>query len=957
MTRVKTAQAARTSTPPAQPISAEVLIEKYAKGDERSVADVHRRVAQALAAAEAPEQRALWEARFAQALAAGFVPAGRIQSAAGTGMAATLINCFVQPVGDSISTPDEGHPGIYTALAEAAETMRRGGGVGYDFSRIRPRGAWVGSTQSNASGPVSYMRVFDRSCETVESAGARRGAQMGVLRCDHPDIEEFIHAKDVGELKNFNLSVGITDAFMQAVVADTEVDLVHRAEPGAAHKALGARQREDGVWLYRRLPARVLWDQIMRSTYDHAEPGVLFLDAINRDNNLGYCETITSTNPCAEQPLPPYGCCCLGSIDLTRFVREPFEAGARFDEEAFAAVAQVAVRMLDNVLDTTVWPLAQQQEEARRKRRVGLGYTGLGDALVMLGLRYDEAPARAAAARISEVLRDAAYAASADLAQERGAFPLFNADLLLWGGRFASRLPAALRDRIRAQGLRNSHLLSIAPTGTISLAFADNASNGVEPAFSWSYTRKKRQGDGTLKEYAVEDHAWRLYRHLKGADAPLTPAFVTALEMSAQAHAAMVAAVAPFVDSAISKTVNVPVDYPYAEFQDLYLQAWRAGLKGLATYRPNAVLGSVLSVTAQPAEPLVIDAANRRLALDRLPAPVLSSLRWPGRPELPAGNAAWTFMLQHPFGDFALFVGEEGAPPKPFEVWVNGAEQPRGLGALAKTLSMDLRANDAAWLLLKLDALATVAEERSFEMPFPPHGELRLFPGVVAATAAVIRWRCEQLNALPLPGSKAATPVMDAMFSVTEPLTGPSGTLAWAVDIDNPGTGERFTLTLKEVTFPGPDHGIVTRPCAVGFSGNYPRALDGLARLLSLDMRVIDPAWIGMKLRKLLNYAEPLGHFMAFVPGLPRGERRQQTWPSTVAYMARLIIHRYAMLGVLDEDGFPLRDMGVLESAGNPPERPRVLAGKVCAECGNASVIHKDGCDFCTACGDIGQCG
>ncbi len=646
-------------------------------------------------------------------------------------------------------------------------------------------------------------------------------------------------------------------------------------------------------------------------------------------------------------------------------MRQPFEDDARFDEAAFADVTRVAVRMLDNVLDVTVWPLPQQQEEARSKRRIGLGFTGLGDALIMLNLRYDTDAARRMARRIAELMRDTAYEASSALAAERGAFPLFNADLYLSGSTFVSRLPAALRERIRAQGLRNSHLLSIAPTGTISLAFADNASNGIEPAFSWSYARKKRMPDGSYKTYAVEDHAWRLYRRLKGEAAALSPAFVTALEMSAQAHGAMVAAVAPFIDTAISKTVNVPADYPYRDFQNLYLEAWRSGLKGLATYRPNSVLGSVLSATpaveTAPEEGLHIADANRRLALDRLPAPVLSSLRWPGRPELPAGNMAWTFMVHHPFGDFALFVGElaaaDGKSAQPFEVWVNGAEQPRGLGALAKTLSMDLRANDAAWLLLKLDALATVAEERSFEMPFPPHGELRLFPGVVAATAAVIRWRCEQLDALPQPGSKAPTPVMDAMFSVAEPLTGPSGTLAWAVDIDNPGTGERFTLTLKEVTFPGPDHGIVTRPCAVGFSGNYPRALDGLARLLSLDMRVIDPAWIGMKLRKLLNYAEPLGHFMAFVPGLPRGERRQQTWPSTVAYMARLIIHRYAMLGVLDEDGFPLRDMGVLESAGNPPERPRVLAGKVCAECGNASVIHKDGCDFCTACGDIGQCG
>ncbi|HSC64054.1 MAG TPA: adenosylcobalamin-dependent ribonucleoside-diphosphate reductase [Caldimonas sp.] len=965
--RDSAAATAHKSLPP-QEISTEVLIEKYAKDDETSIEAVNRRVARALAQAEPAEQRAHWEERFAEALRDGFVPAGRIQSAAGSGLAATLINCFVQPIGDSIAQVDDGHPGIYTALTEAAETMRRGGGVGYDFSRIRPRGAWVGSTQSSASGPVSYMRVFDRSCETVESAGARRGAQMGVLRCDHPDIEEFIHAKDAGDLKNFNLSVGVTDAFMKAVQDDALFELVHRAEPGRAQKEAGAYRQAQGdgasVWVYRKRRARELWDQIMRSTYDHAEPGVLFLDHINGDNNLSYCESIAATNPCAEQPLPPYGCCCLGSIDLTRFVRAPFEDDARFDEAGFVAVARVATRMLDNVLDVTVWPLPQQREEARRKRRIGLGFTGLGDALIMLNLRYDGAPARAMARRIAELLRDAAYDASVDLARERGAFPLFNADLYLSGTTFASRLSQPLRDRIRAHGLRNSHLLSIAPTGTISLAFADNASNGIEPAFSWTYTRRKRMADGSFKEHAVEDHAWRLYRHLKGAAAPLTDAFVTALELSAQAHESMVAAVAPCIDTAISKTVNVPADYPYADFQHLYFDAWESGLKGLATYRPNSVLGAVLSTTAQaigPTAPLQVDGANRRLALDRLPAPVLSSLRWPGRPELPAGNSAWTFMVHHPFGDFALFVGEvpgaDGGPPQPFEVWVNGAEQPRGLGALAKTLSMDLRANDAAWLQLKLDALATVAEEHAFEMPFPPNGERRLFPGVVAATAAVVRWRCEQLRALPSLGKRAPTPVMDAMFSVDEPHTGPSGTLAWAVDIDNPATGEAFTLTLKEVTLPGVDPTTTTRPCAIGFSGNYPRALDGLARLLSLDMRVIDPAWIGMKLRKLLNYAEPLGHFMAFVPGLPHGERRQQTWPSTVAYVARLVIHRYAMLGVLDDGGFPIREMGVLEPARKGEARMPTMAGRVCGECGNATLIQKDGCEFCTACGAIGQCG
>ena len=599
------ATAHMTGALPPQTISADVLQEKYLKAGETSVQDVYRRVARALASVEAPDVQAQFEALFLANLQAGAIGAGRIMSAAGAGIQATLINCFVQPVGDSIQgVDDEGYPGIYEALREAAETMRRGGGVGYDFSRIRPRGAQVRGTASIASGPCSYINVFDQSCATVESAGARRGAQMAVLRMDHPDILEFIGAKRTpGRWNNFNVSVAVNDSFMAALQAGLDWQLVHRAQPCAQRITGGAFQRSDGLWVYAIMPAQDLWDAVMRSAYDYAEPGILFLDTIARDNNLSAIEVISATNPCGEQPLPPYGCCDLGPVILPQFVRHPFgfSGTAAFDFEGFEQAVALQVRALDNVLDLSFWPLLQQREEAAAKRRIGVGFTGLGNTLAMLCLRYDSDAGRAMAARIACHMRDAAYAASVALAMERGPFPLFDPAQYFQPGNFASRLPQALQQAIASYGIRNSHLLSIAPTGTVSLAFADNASNGIEPAFSWVYRRKKRLADGSTQDYAVEDHAWRLYRHLGGDVNALPDYFVSALEMAAQDHLAMMQAVQPFVDTAISKTVNVAVDYPFAQFRDLYLQAWQAGLKGLATYRPNSILGAVLDVPPTPA--------------------------------------------------------------------------------------------------------------------------------------------------------------------------------------------------------------------------------------------------------------------------------------------------------------------------------------------------------------------
>ena len=848
---------------PEQEVTLDVLREKYAKGDEKTARDVRVRVSHALASVEPAEHRGHWQGEFLWAMENGFIPAGRINSAAGTDIHATLINCFVQPIGDAISGADEqAAPGIYLALQEAAETMRRGGGVGYDFSSIRPRGAMVKGTLSRASGPVSYMRVFDKSCETLESAGSRRGAQMGVMRVDHPDVEEFINAKHDGSLSNFNMSVAVTDEFMRAVERDGPFDLVHAARP---FDDAGASRRPDGAWIYRTVQA--------------------------------------------------------------------------------------------------------QAREAQSKRRIGLGFTGLGNALTMMKLRYDADEGRSFAASVAQVMRDVAYETSVALARERGAFPLFDAQAYLAEPHAASRLPAALRRRIREHGIRNSHLLSIAPTGTISIAFAGNASGGIEPAFSWTYTRRKRMPDGSRHEYQVEDFAYRMWRHLGGDTSALPAYFVSAMQIPAFDHMRMSATVQPFIDSAISKTVNVAEDYPYEDFKSLYLEAWRAGLKGITTYRPNAVIGAVLSVPSQAAsaqQPQDLrDEPDRRLRLEKVPQPALSSLRWPSRPKLPAGNMAYSYMVEPLDGraSFCIFIGQTEEPHTgrdgaealrtvPFETWVNGNEQPRGLGAIAKALSMDMRSDDRGWVKLKLDALARTRDEQPLQMPFPPDGEIRWAPGLVAAFAEIVRHRCEELGMFEAPDAQP-TPMLDAMMFRKEPKSGPLGTLSWTADVNNAATDDDFVLGLKELQLPDGTR----RPYSIWLSGDYPRALDGLCKLLSIDMHVIDVNWIGLKLRKLLTFGELNGSFWAPVPG----EGRQRVWPSTVAYVAALILHRFKVLGLLDGEGHAIGGAGALAlpgaEAGAAATGVPLIAGKACPACGTHAYIRKDGCMFCTACGHQGECG
>lgn len=563
---------------------------------EQSIQDTWRRVARALAGAEQNRQ-AHWEEQFYHKLCGfKFLPAGRIMAGAGTQRHVTLFNCFVMGI------IEDSMDGIFDGLKQGALTMQQGGGVGYDFSTLRPRGTFAHATGGIASGPVSFMRIWNTMCSTLLSTGFRRGAMMATLRCDHPDIEEFILAKQTSsELNHFNLSVQVFDEFMQAVQHDRDWALVFPAADlgevsgGAGDEIIMRRwpgkPEPVACRVIKRIKARELWHKIMRSSYDYAEPGVLFIDRVNQFNNLWYCEYISATNPCGEIPLPPYGACDLGSVNLTQFVRNAFRDNAALDIQAIEHTVRLAVRMLDNVIDVSQFPLPQQAEQQQRNRRIGLGITGLGDALIMLGKHYGEAGARDIAATAMKTICHTAYRASIELAKEKAVFPLFDAQRYLQG-TFVQSLPKDIRQGIADFGMRNSHVTAIAPTGTVSL-LANNVSSGLEPVYDFRFTRQILDMNGQYQEHSVSDYAYQMWRNTAG-DAPLPAYFVTAQNLRPRAHLQMQAALQPYVDNSISKTINIPEDFPFESFREVYEIAYKEGLKGCTTFRPNPVRGAIL---------------------------------------------------------------------------------------------------------------------------------------------------------------------------------------------------------------------------------------------------------------------------------------------------------------------------------------------------------------------------
>ena len=683
---------------------------------DKDVTDSWTRVAMALAKAEAPAQRVTRAQEFAHALAGHkFLPAGRILAGAGTGRAVTLFNCFVMgTIADSMD-------GIFSALREAALTLQQGGGIGYDFSTLRPKGALVKGVGADASGPVSFMEVWDAMCRTIMSAGSRRGAMMATLRVDHPDIEDFIDAKRTpGRLSNFNLSVLVSDAFMAAVKADADWDLVF------------------GGKTYRTIKAKALWERIMRSTYDYAEPGVIFIDRINSANNLAYCETIAATNPCGEQPLPPYGACLLGSINLAKLIRHPFEENAALDMAELERLTATAVRMMDNAIDVSRFPLPEQQAEAKAKRRIGLGVTGLADALIFCRVRYGAPESLDLIRTWLAAISHAAYRASMELAREKGAFPLFDAGEYLARPHIAA-LPDDIRDGIARFGIRNALLTSIAPTGTISL-FADNVSSGIEPVFAFSYNRKVLQPDGSKREETVSDYAFRAFEDRFGEGAALPGYFVTAQTLAPADHLAVQAAAQPYIDSAISKTINVPAAISFEDFAHVYREAYESGCKGCTTYRPNDVTGSVLSVE----EPKAI-AAEAVMARDggepELPLPPpepRGGVVYMTRPlDRPAELLGCTYKIKWLDSDHAFYITindiEKDGRRRPFEVFINSKNMEAYAWALALTRMISAvfrRGGDISFVVDELKAI------------FDPRGGQwmngRYVPSLLAAIGEVI---------------------------------------------------------------------------------------------------------------------------------------------------------------------------------------------------------------------------
>ena len=705
------------------PISAQIWDMKYRlktpEGGvrDKTIDDSWHRVAAALASPE--DDPSHWEGKFFEALRDfRFLPAGRILAGAGTDRHVTLFNCFVMG-----RVPDD-MAGIFDQLKEAALTMQQGGGIGYDFSTLRPKGAPVIGVGADASGPLTFMDVWDSMCRTIMSAGFRRGAMMGTLRCDHPDIEAFIEAKqDPGRLRMFNLSVLVTDDFMAAVKADRPWELSF------------------GGTCYKTISARELWDRIMRSTYAYAEPGVIFIDRINQANNLSHCEEIFATNPCGEQPLPPYGACLLGSINLTSLVQSPFEEDAALDVDALRDLVTISVRMLDNAISISRFPLDAQKKEAEAKRRIGLGVTGLADALIMCRARYGSEPANGLAESWLHAMRDAAYLASARLAEEKGAFPLYDAVPYL-AADSVQKLSADSRAEIERHGIRNALLTSIAPTGTISL-LAGNISSGIEPVFSYSYRRNVLMPDGSRKSETVSDYAYRLFRELKGEHTPLPDYFVDAQQLRPSDHLVVQALAQKYIDSSISKTINCPEEIDFEDFRDIYTQAFELGCKGCTTYRPNAVTGAVLEANDTAAQQNEAAEVQEELPLKQPVAKPRDAYEAGGvvymtqpleRPESLQGN---TYKIRWPENDHAIYITindmlRDGRR-LPFEIFINSKNTEHYAWTVALTRMISAvfrRGGDISFVVEELKAV------------FDPRGgqwmEGRYVPSILAAIGEVI---------------------------------------------------------------------------------------------------------------------------------------------------------------------------------------------------------------------------